>query len=1260
LANSGTVLSIGAIFNDGSGTSAGHARIYGWSGSAWVQQGSDIDGEAAGDRSGFCVPLSNDGTIVAIGAKFNSGNGTSSGQVRVYQFNPEIKITGNSQEIADGDNTPSTSDNTDFGSTSLPVTKEFNIENTSGFPLNLSGSPKIAVSGTNASDFEIINQPNSSVDAFSTVSFQVKFTPSSIGSKTATITIESNDLDESTYTFDIAAEAVQEDFISDDITENGTATANVTQTTYYPSQAWNNNTGNYWRTPSSSYNRYTTYDLGSGNAAAATRYKIFIENTGVTPKKWKLQGSNSSSSGFVDLHTNELASRPAVSTNSGVYYEYSFTNSTAYRYYRLYIYYNFGGSGYVRVKDCQIFTSEHGIAHGSNTTSTLDELTLTSSQNSGFALKEYGDIIKIGTPTGSFNEVATQLPSNSNLAARIDKTWPFQVQDANANGGKLTISFNIGSSLNPAYTYYLLGRNGSGNFAEIPISGYKFQNQKVVLTADLLDLTDGWEYTLGRSDFGSGHCLNFDGSNDYVDLGDVDESSGKISVEMWVKFNNNNTNQALFSKLNFSNGQNDDPYGAYYNGSADYLYWYANGYYWRKTWVPTVDQWYHLAFTYENGSYNLYIDGVRIYKDQAMNRGSLVNSSNPLLLGAWKTNSTVEYFFNGEMDEVRVWSDIRTFQEIRKNMHRRINGNEQGLNAYFRMDRSLGSELPDVSKKSNDGTLNQFALTGSSSNWVESTAPVGDSSLNSSIIGPGNALHFDGSNDYVDCNDVMDVSTGLTLSAWVRPDAIVSSSTYMVSKFHFSSGSASDDSYALYVWNGNLRLLVSNGSTYETKTAALEGYSANTWHHLAVTYNGSTVNFYQNGILIGTQTTAISSINNSSTDFVIGALTNNSAIAYHFDGQIDELRVWNVARTQTQIQDDMYATLDGDETGLIGYYLFDEQYGTTLYETTSNGHDGTLANFSGTYFVDASSREPYKTIASGSHNTGATWKGGSAPSTSTDRLAVFHDLTIAASGTYNRLQVNSNKSLTINSDLTVNGDVIVNGTCSGTNKIILGGSSKQCLGGSGTINDIQINNSNDISLDGDLTIGGALTLTSGDIEVNDHTLTLSGTTSHGSASSYLKLNGSGRVIKAVNSDPVILPIGRNPYLPIIIDDGGGAEYTVGVSEGIYDNPVTETTLQTGNVVGETWTIQSSAAQSNVLVTLQWDASEEETGFNRSSSFLSHWENGVSSNWDVGTSMSASGSGPYSLTRTVNFSTNLFYFGVGSAGSALPVEFTYFD
>ena len=67
---------------------SGHVRVYEYNSSnnSWSQLGSDIDGEAGYDQSGYSVSLSNDGTIVAIGAIRNAGGGTDSGHVRVYEY----------------------------------------------------------------------------------------------------------------------------------------------------------------------------------------------------------------------------------------------------------------------------------------------------------------------------------------------------------------------------------------------------------------------------------------------------------------------------------------------------------------------------------------------------------------------------------------------------------------------------------------------------------------------------------------------------------------------------------------------------------------------------------------------------------------------------------------------------------------------------------------------------------------------------------------------------------------------------------------------------------------------------------------------------------------------------------------------------------------------------------------------------------------------------------------------------------------------
>lgn len=84
LSDDGTRVAIGAYSNDDNGNNAGHVRVYSESGGTWTQMGADIDGEAAEDQSGWSVSLSGDGSRLAIGARYNDGGGSSSGHVRVY------------------------------------------------------------------------------------------------------------------------------------------------------------------------------------------------------------------------------------------------------------------------------------------------------------------------------------------------------------------------------------------------------------------------------------------------------------------------------------------------------------------------------------------------------------------------------------------------------------------------------------------------------------------------------------------------------------------------------------------------------------------------------------------------------------------------------------------------------------------------------------------------------------------------------------------------------------------------------------------------------------------------------------------------------------------------------------------------------------------------------------------------------------------------------------------------------------------------
>merc|ERR1711935_734507 len=92
LSSNGQTVAIGAVDSDGNGIDSGQTRIFNLedSTSTWVQLGGDIDGEAADDQSGWSVSLSSDGQTVAIGAPYNNGNGSYSGETRIFKWDDSI------------------------------------------------------------------------------------------------------------------------------------------------------------------------------------------------------------------------------------------------------------------------------------------------------------------------------------------------------------------------------------------------------------------------------------------------------------------------------------------------------------------------------------------------------------------------------------------------------------------------------------------------------------------------------------------------------------------------------------------------------------------------------------------------------------------------------------------------------------------------------------------------------------------------------------------------------------------------------------------------------------------------------------------------------------------------------------------------------------------------------------------------------------------------------------------------------------------
>jgi len=224
---------------------------------------------------------------------------------------------------------------------------------------------------------------------------------------------------------------------------------------------------------------------------------------------------------------------------------------------------------------------------------------------------------------------------------------------------------------------------------------------------------------------GSGNCLDFDGNNDYVEIGDVlIDGLTNITVEAWINPRSLRANggpsghNANEGAIVHKNGSSDDNLGltvttagiAFYidNGSNNTLIGSA----------PATNQWTHIAATYDGSDMQIYINGILDNSMSVAGSGALINNTNSLRIGG---GHIVSHEFDGKIDEVRIWSSVRNQNQIRNRMCRKFSGTPGPLQAYYRVDGSTGTTLVDATG-SNDGTLNNMT----NADWVDSGAPIGD------------------------------------------------------------------------------------------------------------------------------------------------------------------------------------------------------------------------------------------------------------------------------------------------------------------------------------------------------------------------------------------------------------------------------------------------------------------------------------------------------------------------------------------------------
>jgi len=444
-----------------------------------------------------------------------------------------------------------------------------------------------------------------------------------------------------------------------------------------------------------------------------------------------------------------------------------------------------------------------------------------------------------------------------------------------------------------------------------------------------------------------GCALNFDGSNDNVTIGDANSldltTTGTLSA--WVKVTTFATdgasNRRIISKQN--NVADNEIYGLLtestqsrfelrLNGNGNNLY--------TTTTNLATGRWYHLVGTWDGTNARIYVNGAQ---DNIVAQSTPSATTKNLLIGNWGA-TTGQGAFSGSLDDVRIYNRALTATEVtalyNSGSAKLTAPSNNGLVGYWSMDDCRGSSSTDSSGNRNTGSLTNFALSTSTSNWVTGNAAK-----------RGCALNFDGVDDRVNIG-AMTGSVPFTMSFWARRNAIPQ--TYAVP---LALG-ANNTTNFVAAFNEAGDIIYGNPLvSYATWAAGWKADSA--FHHVVIVANSTTTaTLYFDGANKGT-------LNAASTDIwttpKIGIRSDGSS-ATPFSGAIDEVRIYNRALSPAEVTS-LYnsgavkinastASLQQGTnlaSGLVGHWTFDGQYlnTTTSTDTSGSNNNGTLTGANG-------------------------------------------------------------------------------------------------------------------------------------------------------------------------------------------------------------------------------------------------------------------------------------------------------------------------
>ena len=559
-------------------------------------------------------------------------------------------------------------------------------------------------------------------------------------------------------------------------------------------------------------------------------------------------------------------------------------------------------------------------------------------------------------------------------------------------------------------------------------------------------------YSYSVNSVTNNHSMSFDGFDDYVTVNNNLGSTSQMSISVWLNIENQSTGpKDIIGNWNGGNSS----YLLSYEGAVQEISFICLG---TSVSFPLFSSdfntWINVSVNYDGSIISIYKNGQLM---NSVNASGLIPQGSSIITFGTEENLNFcqshwnNCSFEGYIDNLQIWNESLSINDIQNYMNCPPTGNEEGLVGYWNFEEGEGNTVYDLSGNENNGVINGAAystdvpeqscqlttvngcdsvvtldLTINNSNtgidpqehcdtytwidgntytssnntatftltnvagcdsvvtldltmknskkgvdtqeqcdtytWIDSTyTQSGTYFYNGGTSASNNySMSFDGNNDYINGNLYNNFNNELSIGFWFKSNQLGQDCKLI---YTGSWVNWSTRNFGIQHTNNGVKFILSiQGSKQYWVETGSNNIIDNLWHNVFATYDNNYIRLYIDGQIIDSLH-VVGNINNVN-DLFIGT---RNPLGEYFNGNLDEVQLWNKALNQSEIEQFINCPPIGNESGLVGYWNFEEGEGNIVYDLSDNNNNGTIV--SATYNTDIPEQSCQLTNVSGCDST---------------------------------------------------------------------------------------------------------------------------------------------------------------------------------------------------------------------------------------------------------------------------------------------------